>query len=64
MTPIFATERNAARLLDMKPPQFCALVEAGSLPPGKEIAPGVVRWYVPDLVAILNGDATSEEFQW
>ena len=55
--PIFANETSAARLLDMKPAEFRALVEAGHLPKGKEIAPGFVRWEVDALRLIGNGGA-------
>lgn len=55
--PILATESTAARLLDMKPGEFRALVEAGHLPRGREIAPGVVRWPVDDLRRIVSGEA-------
>ena len=57
LAPIFATEASAARLLDMKPAEFRALVEAGHLPRGREIAPGVVRWSADDLRRIASGDA-------
>lgn len=55
--PIFATEANAARLLDIKPSEFRRLVEAGHLPRGREIAPGLVRWPVDDLRRIASGEA-------
>ena len=56
--PILATEATAARLLDMKPGEFRALVQAGHLPRGKEIAPGLVRWPVDDLRRIASGEAS------
>ena len=62
--PLFASEATAARLLDMQRAQFRSLVEAGALPKGQEIAPGVIRWRVADLDAILTGKAMSEDFQW
>lgn len=55
--PILASETNAAKLLDMKPSEFRALVEAGHLPKGKEIAPGYVRWDVDTLRYIGSGQA-------
>ncbi len=55
--PIFASETSAARLLDMKLVEFRALVEAGHLPRGREIAPGVVRWWIDDLRRIASGEA-------
>lgn len=57
LAPIFASEASAARLLDMKPAEFRALVEAGHLPRGREIAPGVVRWSSDDLRRIASGEA-------
>lgn len=53
--PIFAGEANAARLLDMKPTEFRSLVQAGHLPRGREIAPGMIRWAVDDLRMIASG---------
>lgn len=57
-TPLFATETSAARLLDMRVAEFRSLVEAGHLPRGREIAPGVLRWVTDDLRRIANGDAS------
>ena len=54
--PIFANETSAARLLDMKPAEFRALVEAGHLPKGKEIAPGFVRWDTEELRKLAKGE--------
>lgn len=51
-TPIFASERSAARLLDMTTPQFRQLVEQGSLPTPNEFG----RWDVEGLAAIMRGD--------
>lgn len=58
--PLFAAERTAAKMLDMTPAEFRALVEAGSLP-------GPVqhdRWDVSQLEAIMRGTKPkpSEEF--
>lgn len=55
--PLYASEASAARLLDMKLGEFRALVEAGHLPRGREIAPGFVRWPVDDLRRIAAGEA-------
>lgn len=55
--PIFASETTAAALLDMKPGEFRALVEAGHLPRGREIAPGMVRWSVDEMRQIASGQA-------
>ena len=64
--PILAGETNAARLLDMKLEQFRELVGAGHLPRGREIAPGVVRWPVDDLLRIASGRAVDgmEGVEW
>ena len=64
--PIYAGEMSAAKLLDMKLAEFRALVQAGSLPPGREIAPGVVRWLTEDLRRIASGNASDGmgDVQW
>lgn len=64
--PILASETSAARLLDMKVPEFRSLVEAGHLPRGREIAPGVLRWVTDDLRRIASGDAVDGmgDVQW
>jgi len=64
--PILASETSAAKLLDMKPAEFCALVERGHLPRGREIAPGYIRWDVEDLRRIIRGDAIDgmDGVQW
>lgn len=56
-SPIFASERTAAELLDMRVSEFRTLVTAGLLPRGREITPGLVRWSVDDLRRILAGEA-------
>lgn len=62
--PILASETTAARLLDMKPAEFRALVQAGHLPCGREIAPGTIRWPVDDLQNIANGKAVDGGIDW
>ena len=64
--PILASETSAARLLDMKPAEFRALVEAGHLPREHEIAPGVRRWDAEALRCIGRGDAIEGmgDVQW
>ncbi|TCP62171.1 hypothetical protein EV663_10213 [Rhodovulum bhavnagarense] len=66
VTPILANERTAARLLDVGVTEFRALVDAGHLPKGREIAPGLVRWPVDDLRRIAKGDAVEGmgDVQW
>lgn len=65
-TPIFASDKTAAELLDMKPAEFLRLVEGGHLPKGREIAPGVLRWTTDDLRRIARGDASEGmgDVQW
>ena len=61
--PIMVKAGTAARLLDMKLSDFRSLVHAGALPQPRVIAPGIERWYFPDLQAIANGTALEEEFE-
>ncbi len=53
---IFATERSAAKLLDMKPAEFRGLVDDGVLPKPANIG-GFERWDVEQLQSIARGDA-------
>lgn len=53
--PLFANERTAAQLLDMRPAQFLDLVEAGALPGPCAVGPGIKRWDVEELQAIIRG---------
>lgn len=62
--PILASETSAARLLDMKLGEFRSLVEAGHLPKGREIAPGVLRWVTDDLRRIASGEAIEGGIEW
>lgn len=64
--PILANETTAAKLLDLKLAKFRELVEAGHLPRGREIAPGLVRWSVDDLRRIAKGEAAEGmgDVQW
>jgi len=55
LLPILANERNAARLLDLKPSEFRALVLEGVLPKPANIG-GHERWDVEQLRAIASGD--------
>ena len=52
---IFATERNAAKLLDLKAADFRNLVDQGHLPKPLDIA-GYERWDVEELRQIGRGD--------
>lgn len=49
--PIFASERTAAALLDMKPAEFRRLVDIGCLP----TPCAHDRWDVSELIAIMRG---------
>lgn len=64
--PILASETSAARLLDLKLGEFRSLVQAGHLPRGREIAPGVLRWATDDLRRIASGNASEGmgDVQW
>ncbi len=64
MTIICASERTAARLLDMKTTEFRKLVNFGALPLPKRVG-GMDRWRVADLEAIVSGNAAmpSEDFE-
>jgi hypothetical protein len=60
--PIFAKEKTAAALLDMKPADFRPLVECGVLPQPVDFN-GHERWRVKDLEAIADGSAIDPEFE-
>ncbi|MFC3169851.1 hypothetical protein [Paracoccus fontiphilus] len=62
--PLWASEKTAASLLDMKPCEFRALVADGHLPRGREIAPGLIRWNADDLRAIGRGEAIEGGIGW
>ena len=58
VAPILAGERTAAKLLDLKPADFRALVNEGHLPKPREIA-GYERWDVEELRQIGRGEIAS-----
>lgn len=64
VTPILASERTAAKLLDMKPGEFRALVNCGALPAPKQIG-DFKRWDVDQIREILTGKAArpAEDFE-
>lgn len=65
ITLIAVGEKKAAKMMDMSLDRFLTLVRAGSLPRPKPIAPGVERWSVEELSAILNGTKLDdEEITW
>lgn len=53
---LFANDRNAAALLDMKRTEFRGLVDEGVLPKPTNIG-GFERWDVEQLQSIARGDA-------
>jgi len=62
--PLFASDRRAAQLLDMKPAEFRELVKGGHLPKAIERG-GFERWDVQELVSIWRGDAAQGEgIEW
>jgi predicted DNA-binding transcriptional regulator AlpA len=52
---LFASERTAARLLDMKPDHFRDLVNRGHLPPPRRIG-DLERFDLAELQAVIRGD--------
>lgn len=66
MTPQYLAvkDTSAARMLDMPPAKFRALVDAGALPPPVVIG-DMKRWRVDQIEAILKGNAAlpNEEFE-
>ena len=60
--PLFATERTAAQLLDMKPSEFRLLVAGGHLPRPRKFG-GFDRWDVRELTRIVSGATIEEEFE-
>lgn len=64
-TLLFASERTAARLFDMKPAEFLSLVEGGHLPKPREIG-GLKRWDVEELRRVISGAAVEGmgDVQW
>lgn len=65
LTPLFASEQSAARLLDMKPNEFRSLVEDGHLPRPRDVG-GFERWDVTELRKIIAGEAVEGmgDVQW
>ena len=56
MTPLYASEKTAAKLLDLRPKQFLELVAHGALPPPIKIGK-YSRWDVEQIRAIITGNA-------
>lgn len=54
-SPLFANERTAAQLFDMKTSEFVRLVEEGHLPKPRDIG-GIKRWDVLELHRTARGE--------
>ena len=64
MTPLFASEKRAAELLDMPKALFRRLVDGGLLP-GPVAIGDQKRWDVEALKRALRGEpATLDDVQW
>lgn len=61
--PIFARERNAARVLDMTPAEFRALVVRGLLPGPRRVG-DVELWEIDELRRVISGEAIEGDVQW
>lgn len=61
---LFATDRTAAKLLDMPLKDFRGLVDAGALPKPIKIGGKFERWPVKELEAIRTGRAMDGDFEW
>lgn len=59
----FATPERAAKLLDMKPCDLAAQVEAGNLPAPKRIG-GMIRYDVDELRRVIRGDTVGGVYRW
>lgn len=57
---LFASEASAAKMMDMKPVEFRALVDNGALPPPVRIG-DFERWEVDALAQIQRGDPARPE---
>ena len=55
MTPQFATDKSAAKLLDMKPKQFRELVKSRCLPPPISIG-DLERWNMEEVYKAIRGE--------
>lgn len=63
-SPIFASERTAAKMLEMPCADFKRLVEKGALPKPITIGGEYVRWSVRELEAIKSGEIMDGQFEW
>jgi len=56
LVPLFATDRNAAKLMDMHTAMFLRLVNDGVLPKPTMIG-GCERWDIEKLQMLVRGEA-------
>jgi predicted DNA-binding transcriptional regulator AlpA len=65
ITPMYASAKTAAKLLDMKISEFLALVSNGILPRPKKLGP-LERWDAEELRAICRGERIDgyEDVKW
>lgn len=62
--PLFVSKRSAAQLLDMRPAEFQALLEAGHIPKPRQIGRHE-RWDVEELRKIASGEmAETGGMEW
>ena len=59
---VFANERTAAKAFDMRPAEFRALVEDGTLPRPRKIG-SHERWDMDELTKIVRGERVTN-LQW
>lgn len=64
--PLVVSERGAAHLLSVRVDEFRSLVAHGTVPRGRELAPGLTRWSVEELSAFVAGKAVQglEDVDW
>lgn len=65
LTPLAVGEKSAAKLLDMKVPEFLSLVADGVLPGPRKVGP-FQRWDTEELRAVMRGDLVDgfEDVKW
>lgn len=54
---LYANESNTAKMFDLTLTEFRSLVQNGYLPPGRRIAPGLIRWSVHEMQSVADGSA-------
>jgi predicted DNA-binding transcriptional regulator AlpA len=65
IAPIAVAEKNAAKMLDMRPNEFRNLVNEGILPRPRKVGP-FERWDADELKAVMRGDGGDgfEDVKW